>query len=580
VAFSVVDVSADAFVAYVREDLEAVSRYLEETVVGGVRASRTSDSARYAAIQFVAARKIAKKFDKNATVLGEKATARRRVDEILEKLPWVVALAHEENVFRELGLAHYVPVFDENVLRLDTTDDTALTRHTSSLSTTTKKEDLSDEYPGWSFYLDFTATYVAYGFVYACRRALAAAKEPLKASLSTASLSGLDTVLLVSYVFMQFFVAQYGDDLKRFASPSSIVTFAVFSAAAATFLTGLAAPNAFLMALPWALNGVAQALVYPYVCVLLSTQIPAKSRGRVMGSWNTCTATGGVLGAAISAIALKRRGYRGAFDAPAGATFLFGLVLFAVLGRNTGAPPPSQKKKKTTTTDGHRVAVWQMARVPTVSCAYSLLKPIRYLFLFWHNYYLTAVLGYDVNSAALVEATETAFALVGGLAFGAATDRVSPFVLFFACLLGLALGLALFYPVSQLGLAPNLAIVAFVSALVGAVDNLASGLTAAALVDHNETYRGGAASIASVCSFLSACGTLGTIAHSRLLRTLVNAAEGWATIFGLVALQALGCALLVFPMAIDDLRRAKRNGLGTTSGDFTIRRPHEKEKTT
>jgi len=467
----------------------------------------------------------------------------------------------------------------EEALPLDDAVTTTAPEH--ALHDEEEEEDDDDSSPSSrrrrrAFAVDFGATYAAYGFVYSCRRALAVAKEPLAASgTETSALSGLDAVLLVSYVAMQFTVAHFGDAIKRQVShPSKIVAGAVMAAGLATLCTGLAAPSPLAMAVPWALNGIAQALVYPYVCVVLATQIPAKARGRVMGSWNTCTATGGVLGAAISAAALKRRGYRGAFEAPALVTFLFSLVLFAVLSGEKEQQNDHDNTATTTTTNGKRngsssthhgrVSVWRMARVPAICVAYSLLKPIRYLFLFWHNYYQTAVLGHDVDRAALVESVETAFALLGGLAFGAATDRVSPFVLFFLCLLGLAVGLAVFWPVSRLGLVPDMAVVALVSALVGAVDNLASGLTAAALVDHNEKVRGAAASIASVCSFLSACGTLGTIVHSQLLKLLVPR-HSWATIFGLVAAQAFLAALLVAPIAQDDLRRRRRPPQGLHS---------------
>ena len=689
-------VDTSSFVQYVREDLEAVNAYYEEheatireqrrhveealddghdtfVLLGGPDNFDDDDARarrgllKYAAIQYIAARKIAKKFDKNATILGEPATARRDVDKVLESLPFVAALKDHDDLFRELELAHYVPQFDVDEgfrlrpqLSLGTIherataprlpsiheglDDEAATSDNSSWFSSHKQQDnlvrrrpppqngndasaeddkklqhqgssasassasekngrpveedvtplaaaaaaedgTQKRKPLFSpFVVDFTATYAAYGFVYSCRRALAVAKEPLAATgTETSSLSGLDSVLLVSYVTMQFVVAHWGDGMKRWCgNPSKIVAGAVVAAGLATFSTGRAAPRAELMAIPWALNGVAQALVYPYVCVVLATQIPPKSRGRVMGSWNTCTATGGVLGAAISAAALKRRGYQGAFEAPAAATVSFGLVLILVLGRGYKEPeqhPPQQQKsprggKNGTSKFEHpsRVAVWQMARVPAVCCAYSLLKPIRYLFLFWHNYFQTAVLGYDVDRAAIIESVETAFALLGGLAFGAATDRMPAYVLFCGCLLLLALSLAVFWPVSQMGMLPDIAVVAVVSALVGAVDNLASGLSAAYLVDHNERHFGAASSIASVCSFISACGTVGTIFHSRILKILVPSAN-WSTIFGLVALQAFGAAALVAPMAIDDLRDHQKKKSETASDH------HHKKKT-
>lgn len=515
------DVSEKAFLALLTSDIERINAYYTEEEKRG---QDPRSLRRYAAVNYVGARKIAKKFDKNASLVGE-PTCRKAVEALLAKQHFASALKDDD--FAELDAANYWPP----------------PRVEESLPV------IEEEQP--SYAVDFWSTYVAYGFVYSCRRALAVAKEPLSTSVSTATLSSLDSVLLGSYVTMQLVVARHGDLIR--IKPQVLVGLAVLAAALATWATGVFTQNLPLMYAFWASNGIAQALVYPYVCVVIAAQVAASKRGRVMGAWNTCSATGGVVSAALSAAALKRRGFRGAFDAPALATFLCGLVVLAVLNR----PRASIVKHQGSTSKKGDVPVWKMARVPIVCAAYSLVKPIRYLFLFWHNYYLTAQLSLSVEKAALVEAVETLGALLGGLAFGAASDRVPPFVLFAVCLAALSLALLAFRPVSTLSLYADVTIVALVSSLVGAVDNLASGLTAAALVELNERTKGNSASIASVVSFLSAAGTLGTLVHGRLLQRLVPT-NNWAAVFGLVAAQAATAATLIAPMAFDDWKRKRK----------------------
>lgn len=593
------DVSLVGFVRLLATDVEAVNAYFvaEEAKIELAayfstegRDRRLRALKRYAAVNYVAARKIAKKFDKNAAALGETSDCRRVVEDMLASQRFAAALRGDEELFTELEASHYLPSFEiepnspleprSRNSSLGKIDEVTTAPSLSAIAeieddasgapaaSTDKQEEAESSPP--SFVVDFCATYITYGFVYSCRRALAVAKEPLGATVSTSYLAILDSALLCSYVSMQLVVARFGDDLKRHLHPERIVPLAVLAASAATLAAGYSAPaRPALVAIFWACNGAAQALVYPYVCVILTDTIEPSKRGRVMGAWNTCSATGGVVSAALSAAALERRGMRGAFEAPAFSTASCGLLLLALLGRKRGSPRSKAAPSKSASSTN----VWTMIRVPSICCAYSLVKPIRYLFLFWHNYYLVAVLGLDLRRAAAVEACETLFALIGGLAFGYASDRCSPFLLFALCLAFLALALLAFRPVSALGFYPDLAVVAATSALIGAVDNLASGLTASVLVDLNEREKGHAASIASVVSFLSAAGTIGTIVHSRIVASIV-AHKLWFALFATAAAQAAIAALLVAPVAFQDLK-AKHH---RPSSLATIKAPRPKQE--
>lgn len=493
------DVSQDKFKELLVSDIDAVNAHFIsedrrlESLDDEERQRQLRALKRYAAINYVGAKKIAKKFDKNAKALGETSYCRQFVEELLANKRFAMALQGDEELFTELEVMHYGPSLKptlptngaiHRVSSLTSINEattapvlTSITEEDTAEATSQPAEP--DASLARSFWLAFGATYITYGFVYSCRRALAVAKEPLaQSALSTNLLSSLDSTLLVSYVSMQLVVARYGDELKRICPPELIVPFAVFAASSSTWATGMAAPHApGLMAFCWACNGMSQALVYPYVCVVLTTKIEPSRRGRVMGAWNTCSATGGVLSAGVSAAALKLRGYRGAFEAPALLTAACGLMLLAVLDRRHRAPTPASRPQQSSSSSSPRsdraasIAVWRMARVPAICAAYSLVKPIRYLFLFWHNYYLVAVLGQfnlwpkftprprkfvspfaglSLDRAAVVEAVETVAALSGGLVFGYASDRCSPFLLFLVCLIALAASLAAFSPLSTL----------------------------------------------------------------------------------------------------------------------------------
>mmetsp|Transcript_7576 Transcript_7576/g.10521 ORF Transcript_7576/g.10521 Transcript_7576/m.10521 type:complete len:655 (-) Transcript_7576:128-2092(-) len=561
-------VSESAFVEIIKEDIMRVNEFYlaeEERVRNDESALRLLK--RYAAVQYVGCKKIAKKFDKNAHALGEVSNASHAVEKFLQDLHFTRAL-QDEDIFLELDVAHYRPASGGREVSLSSIPEKVALPTMESIceedeeptgsgrSALLKKKSVRKKQSTDNFRLalDFGSTYIAYGFVYSCRRALGVAKGAMSTtSLSPSNMSNLDGILLLSYVTMQFIVAKYGGILKRLVPPEQIIPIAVLCTAGATYATGRAAPNFIFMAIAWAINGVFQALVYPYVCVLLAKQMPASRRGRLMGVWNTCSATGGIISAALSAAALERRGYRGAFESAALVTSLCGTVLFAILSYTSGQNHDDDKIQQENRTMKH-INVWEMQRVPIVCAAYSLIKPLRYTFLFWHNFYLTAVLQFGTREAALVECIETLFALIGGLLLGLAADVCSPWIIFSFCLFLLAASLLVFHPLAQLGLGPDIAIVAIVSALIGAVDNLASGFTGAFLVDWNEKQRGSSASIANVVSLLSASGTVGTIIHSRLLNLLVPRGNSWGLIFTIAALQALISALLIFPLAFADFK--------------------------
>lgn len=586
---STVDVSTAHFETLLRNDVDAVdAHYVSEEAAAASDEKKVQDRGggpdsssshrlrslrRYAAINYVGARKIAKMFDKIAEALGEATTCRAFVERILNQTRFVEALRVDEKFFTELEASDSLPGLESESTqsRRESISPCCGTFGEANAATTSPPEETE---VGWSFVIEFCATYITYGFVYSCRRALAVAKEPLASSLSTAFMGRLDAALLLSYVSMQLVVANFGDEIKSMCKPEILVPTAVLASSVATWATGITAlsESGALVAVFWACNGAAQALVYPYVCVLLTAQIEPNNRGRVMGAWNTCSATGGAISAAVSAAALKRRGYVGAFEGPALTTATCGVALAIILNRpasktttanmtestlrNERSSSSSMPKENllSSSQGNRRVCVWRMARVPAISFAYSLVKPIRYLFLFWHNFYLVAVLQLSIESAALVEAVETLSALAGGLAFGYASDRCSPFILFAVCLVLLAISLAVFRPLSTFSFFSNVAVVAVTSSLVGAVDNLASGLTAANLVELNERECGASASIASVVSFLSASGTIGTILHGSIVSKLV-ANDYWYALFAIAAVQAGFAALLISPMVIEDVRK-------------------------
>lgn len=417
----------------------------------------------------------------------------------------------------------------------------------------------------WALYANLGTTYVAYACVMTCRRALSVAKKPIEDAMgiNAVALGAHDSAMLVAYLAMQLFMSRYADRLG--VPPKSLIILAIVGSAISTAATGWQSTASAMLPF-WVANGLCQAALYPQICLVLNAWLEGKGKGRAMAIWNTAVPFGSALSAGVSAVALPRRGWRGAFEGPA-AVALTSAVLVAVFltPRPPGAPPPTPSLVATASFSSapptprfrdrsearsRAPPVWNLCFVRPMALAYLVLKPIRYLFLFWGNYFQLSQLELQPLAAGVVELFGTMGGMAGGVVCGMLADRFYLGTVFVPISLFLAVFLVAFPIVSAWSFAWDVAIVTATSALIGALDNIGSGVTGAAIVDLNEQLAppgpGGHVSIASVVAFIAALGSVGTLIQGRVLAVVVEQ-RGWHAVFWLAALQAAFGALLLLP---------------------------------
>jgi len=425
---------------------------------------------------------------------------------------------------------------------------------------------------------NLAVTYFAYASVMACRKALSVAKKPLEDELGVraTSLGILDTGMLLSYLAMQVAMSRWADRLAL--APKWIMVISVGGSAVATLGAGWTYSVSTMMPW-WVVNGLLQAMLYPQICLALNPWLEPHQRGRYMGVWNTAVPFGSLVSAGVSAVGLSARGWRGAFEGPAAAALVCAVLLALAFTQAEAAPreerasdddtfvrrsgpgatvaeddgtalqPPSAPPERATASVPHAprlppLPVWHLRLVRPVAAAYMVLKPIRYMFLFWGSYYQHKVLRLSLARAGAVELCGTVGGMAGGVLSGLLADRLFLGELFVPVALALAVALAAFPAVSAWGFASDVAIVTCTAALIGALDNIGSGLTGAAVVEVNEAEHGEAASIASVVAFVAASGSVGTILQGQLVTWIMDG-HGWDSVFLLASTQALLGALIL-----------------------------------
>lgn len=383
--------------------------------------------------------------------------------------------------------------------------------------------------------LDLTTlvvTYVAYACAQCCRRSLSAAK-----TVAGPDYGVLDTAMLVASLVMQLIVSRVG----IFRMPKVVVVSGLGATAASTLCAGWLAPSRFRMLPFWIVNGLAQATLYPSIAVLLHASIEPEARGRVMGIWNTSTSLGGFLSATTSAIGINVRGWRGPFEA---AAILAALAAFVVActvpGHRDDHKPPASPRNVTKPPMLRNP--WRMPHVPALATAYGLAKPTRYLFIFWGSYFHTSR-GRTRGDVVLVNFAETCGGLFGGFCCGCLADRLFLGQFFAPVTAALSLLLLCFQNLATRSLRLDVCVVAVVASLIGALDNLASGLAASKVVQVNETAHRNAASVAATVATIAASGSIGTILQSPLVAALVQNGR-WSAVFCLHAAET-GLAAII-----------------------------------
>jgi OPA family sugar phosphate sensor protein UhpC-like MFS transporter len=414
------------------------------------------------------------------------------------------------------------------------------------------------KYERWRWTI-FGATWLAYAGFYLTRKAFSVAKNELKKpevlGLTKAQMSAMDGAYSAAYAIGQFFWGPLGD---RFGT-RKVILFGMMASIVTAAIMGML-NVAWWMGVMFALQGLWQASGWAPLGKNMGEFFSQRERGGIMGFWFTNYALGGFLASIIAGYAAETHGWRYAFFVPAGLLALI-WVLFLVFQRNRpediGLPPIEQYHGESETvihgseqSDAAKEGTWQAVSavlrngmVWYLGAVYFLVKPTRYLLLFWSPVYIADRLGTDTMQSGWLSSMFDLAGPVGTLVGGITSDRifqskrmpVSVLALF--CLAALMVVFP-FIPLTRAGMGMGMFAMGF---LVYIPDSLVSGTAA---IDFGT--KKGASTANGVINGLGSLGQmLGVLLPGWVESVLGKGQNVWPAIFvGLGSALALGGLML------------------------------------
>ncbi len=405
----------------------------------------------------------------------------------------------------------------------------------------------------------FGVTWLAYAGFYLTRKAFSVAKNELKKpevlGLTKAQMSGMDGAYSAVYALGQFFWGTLGD---RYGT-RRIILFGMMASIVTAALMGRSS-TVFWMGSLFALQGMWQASGWAPLAKNMGEFFSQRERGSVMGFWCTNYALGGFLASIVAGCAAQWFGWRYAFFVPAGLLTVI-WILFFLLQRNrpedVGLPSIEEYHGESETvidaneapaaeTEGtwHVVsAVLRNRMVWYLGAVYFLVKPTRYLLLFWSPVYIAERMGTDTAQSGWLSSMFDLAGPVGTLAGGILSDKafqskrmpVAVLALLFLAALMLAFP---FIPLSRLGMGMGMFAMGF---LVFIPDSLIAGTAA---IDFG-TKKGASTANGLINGMGSVGQMLGVLLPGSAESLLGKGQNIWTSIFvGLGISLALGGLML------------------------------------
>jgi OPA family sugar phosphate sensor protein UhpC-like MFS transporter len=414
-------------------------------------------------------------------------------------------------------------------------------------------------YERWRWQV-FAITWLAYAGFYLTRKSFSVAKteleNPAVMGLTEGQMAWADGGNQLAYSVGQLAWGALGD---RFG-PRLVVLVGMFASVITAVLMGAAGTAAAMIVL-FTVQGICQAAGWAPLVKNVGAFFSRGERGRVMGLWCTNYAIGGLIATAVAGIAAQSFGWRFAFWVPAaGLTVVW--LLFLLLQRNRpedfGLPPVEKylHEPEDVVNSGHTPAderegswavladVLQSHIVWLLAVAYFLLKPTRYLILYWAPLYVKRRLGTEVAESGVLGSLFELGGPTGVLLGGYLSDRLFRARRIPVTVLGLAAAAAVVFalpylPASKFAVGLGFFSIGF---CLFPPDSLISGTAA---IDFG-TRRGAG----TAAGFINSCGSVGAILGSTLpgwIKTFLPVgADIWAPIFhGLGAALLLGGLILV-----------------------------------
>ena len=375
--------------------------------------------------------------------------------------------------------------------------------------------------------------------------------------LSPADMSRIDGANSVAYALGQFVFGSLGDK----AGTRIIVLLGMLASAITSVAMGYSSTASWLMIL-FAVQGLCQSSGWAPLAKNVGEFFSQRERGSIMGFWCTNYALGGFLASVLAGYAADKFGWRYAFIVPAGVLSVI-CVLFFLFQRNrpqdVGLPPIEQyheenetvidsKDTPTAEQEGSWHVIAEVLRnrmVWLLAVVYFLVKPTRYLLLYWSPYYVNKLLGTGTATSGLLGSMFDLAGPLGTLAGGLASDRLFRSKRMPVCVIALfclALFMATFRFLPATGAAVGLGMF-IIGFLVFIPDSLVAG---AASIDFG-TRKG--ASTAS--GLVNGLGSLGQIIGVTLPgwagRVLGQGQNIWNAIFLWLGIALAVAGLLLLP---------------------------------
>ena len=414
------------------------------------------------------------------------------------------------------------------------------------------------KYERWRWTI-FGVTWLAYAGFYLTRKAFSVAKNELKKpealGLTKAQMSEMDGAYSAVYALGQFFWGPLGDrygtrKVVLFGMMASIVTAAIMGTLS----------TAFWMGVMFAAQGMWQASGWAPLGKNMGEFFSQRERGGVMGFWCTSYALGGFIASIVAGYAVKSHGWRYAFYVSADLLTVI-WILFLLLQRNRpedlDLPPIEQYHGEPETVIDvkekpaqENEETWQVISsvlrnrmVWYLGAVYFLVKPTRYLLLFWSPVYIAERLGTDTLQSGWLSSMFDLAGPIGTLVGGIMSDklfqskRMPVSVLALLSLAALMLVFP-FIPLSRLGMGLGMFAMGF---LVFIPDSLISGTAA---IDFGT--RKGASTANGLINGLGSLGQmLGVLLPGTVESILGKGHNVWTAIFvGLGVCLTLGGLML------------------------------------
>ncbi len=286
----------------------------------------------------------------------------------------------------------------------------------------------------------FSVTWLAYAGFYLTRKAFSVAKNELKKpevmGLTKADMSWIDGANSVAYALGQFVWGPLGDKF----GPRVIVLIGMLASVTTAVAMG-ASSTVLLMGVLFAFQGLCQSSGWAPLTKNVGEFFSRRERGSVMGFWCTNYALGGFVASTLAAWAAQKYGWRYAFFVPAGGLFAI-WILFLLFQRNrpedVGLPPIEQYHGEAaevldpeTTPELEPEGSWKIVvevmrnkMVWLLAGVYFLIKPTRYLMLFWSPVYINELLGTGTATSGFLGSLFDLAGPLGSLAGGLLSDKL------------------------------------------------------------------------------------------------------------------------------------------------------------